>query len=865
MYKDSELKQVFPKLPKKVRGALLNATRDTSPAERFGAWCTVMESAFEVLNNLGNSAYLAVVQQTPTDDEHLERFLRQCPKTLTFGTQIDGLMKFIEAGDALALPAFTSLKETRLPQECRRLAPTIRAVKRAREMYSVPSTGIKAYLQDHLDLSRDDGDLAGFFDAARQLRNKGHGHTNDSEWFATDPDFYRMINGLFEPAIVEFLLWNPVATLLGEHVTLRLLDPVKENWKYSQDDLPDNVLVTSTVIAAPADIRPEANLPVVARRTGDLLEIKFRFAKFPASRRSREDLEGEYQRTFFRLLLTGGMVDPDTRSKADAFATRLGLNTQQMPKLEGLGLSRLKKLLEARQNAQYFESVHAELDKGEFLTGTAFASAEALRTKVDELARSQEGTVMFVIEDKSLTSYDEVQKQTGLPDEILGPLMKRLVSEGKVWPVGEKNEELTSGHYTLPNVELQPRLMDILNVLQRESEEEGLLLPNTTWQLVQLCARAIDAASFGAMGAIPINEFERFFDQQSTDESMDAGDELVLDVDVPGGPLMARTVPALCQIVVDWARAQDVHLKVPYRLGRTRFLVNTEATHANGSAFHRPLNIDGLFFEGNIPRETARDALSRLVDESARGTVEPASGDVALAEPVDGESHEIWIELVDESARQWRLSGTSVRRFFASLLRWLLKHRREQLDGALPYRIGRVRLLLAEEPYHDNGRPFRAPVEQDGYFMEAALTHQDAMFYAEMLCTSLGLETLSEVEWEDEESDEPVEEEPSALSVVVGGQEVTGETVKEFFERMVAHALSTGLLADADLPVKAGRVRYLVAQSPRHASGAPFAVEHCIEVGGRKYYIEANYGRPWALKIARSFAEGLDENSTEHS
>jgi hypothetical protein len=96
------------------------------------------------------------------------------------------------------------------------------------------------------------------------------------------------------------------------------------------------------------------------------------------------------------------------------------------------------------------------------------------------------------------------------------------------------------------------------------------------------------------------------------------------------------------------------------------------------------------------------------------------------------------------------------------------------------------------------------------------------------------------------------------LRVYVGSVAISGATVPEYFTNILRHVDDQELLGELPLPLQTSGENYLIATSPRHSSGKPFA--HFIVyngAAGEKLYINTNHPRFFALRQGARILEAL--------
>lgn len=92
-----------------------------------------------------------------------------------------------------------------------------------------------------------------------------------------------------------------------------------------------------------------------------------------------------------------------------------------------------------------------------------------------------------------------------------------------------------------------------------------------------------------------------------------------------------------------------------------------------------------------------------------------------------------------------RFEADSVPHFYAQVLKFLCeKGYMEVLKSHLPYATSARRYLIANQPVHPNGNPFRNPVDHAGYFMEAHKDYRNAQGALDPFLRLCGLELQAE-------------------------------------------------------------------------------------------------------------------------
>ena len=97
----------------------------------------------------------------------------------------------------------------------------------------------------------------------------------------------------------------------------------------------------------------------------------------------------------------------------------------------------------------------------------------------------------------------------------------------------------------------------------------------------------------------------------------------------------------------------------------------------------------------------------------------------------------------DDNLKEIR--ATSVSDLYLQVMKYLCDSQKkfmEELDSDIPYSTSSVRYLVAREPTHPTGKPFRQKVEYRGYFMEAHKDYKNALSHLRgfLMCCKLSLE-----------------------------------------------------------------------------------------------------------------------------
>jgi hypothetical protein len=223
------------------------------------------------------------------------------------------------------------------------------------------------------------------------------------------------------------------------------------------------------------------------------------------------------------------------------------------------------------------------------------------------------------------------------------------------------------------------------------------------------------------------------------------------------GQLVAvSTVPELLRAIMARFGAEPALLdNVPFASGPRRYLVAREARHIAGNPFRGPLRVagSGLVFEANQSRFSALKSVSQWfaaagipveraeVDGLSLDKLEARAATVREVLAASSDDPRLHLHLRIDGGPTAVFRGTTVGDFLRNIVHVLVDAGRLK-DDDLPVPLGRVRYLVAATPRHADGRPFDAPVEADGLFIESALPRKDARAHAAALCRKLEVEVL---------------------------------------------------------------------------------------------------------------------------
>lgn len=175
----------------------------------------------------------------------------------------------------------------------------------------------------------------------------------------------------------------------------------------------------------------------------------------------------------------------------------------------------------------------------------------------------------------------------------------------------------------------------------------------------------------------------------------------------------------------------------------------------------------------------------------------------------------------------------------------------QALQQKIPFASGRTRYLVAREARHAGGQDFIRPLEfkEHGLIFEANQSRLSALKSLRQWFTDAQI-SVERAEIDGQSIDElgaqgagveaagaASSDEDLILHIRLGErpEKVSGPTAGTFLSRIVTLLVEEGKLTVEQLPVRIGRVRYLIAQEPKHANGRRF--DSPVEAEGM--YIES--------------------------
>jgi hypothetical protein len=712
-------------------------------------------------------------------------------------------------------------------------------------------------------------------------------------WWVETPEFYALLNGYLVPAIKGWLLWAPMYALLTRYEVVLVRNPViQEGGRYRAQcqryqlvpPFPPGDIVSSTPF--------ESDTQVVARvlEQSDDLEMLLRVRRFPAGREDRPRLAARYLADFAHAFCNDARIDDQERQALLALRTESDLSESEARDIEEKVINRWLRACRPGQTTGRVSVLPPAGESRRHLLAWLCSDEEEPNEQASLEAAGVLGaladSLIGIIRNDGVMSISGLTHAAGLPVRATSFVLERLIAEQKVARVGRVGEDVPDAMYQHRDPTDWIEFVGVLETIRAE-HDRGAAVPGFVGRLLKLTRELLLDAGHQPDGKVdadynlllslvrdvpgngratagqPVETTERdveplrvFVDGQALEDSGVAGLIRRVMGRVRNDPrLHAAMDPAASEVL-------------PFKAGRSRYFVSLSAEHLNGTPFQYAIKEDvagtTLHFEGNFPREVAQYHLQRFLeacgftgrpveDGAIRADeigVAPPSAEVAVEEETeqdgDGADSPAYADLPGICAMsgdtvEFEARGETVPRFFEAFLRVLTsKGFIDKID--LPFAMGRVRYLLAEAPFHRDGRPFLRQVAWDGVYAEASIPWEAALDHASRVCATLGFESKAT--------------QPSAWSSATNlavrldtGLLVDGEDVRSFARRLMDMFRDDGILDDV-LGWKTGGVRYLVWVEPHHAPGRDFKLPLEYVTEDKKYFVECQASRQQMLNYA---------------
>lgn len=719
------------------------------PREQFDASMTLAEGIAERACRFLNSLYLHSARDLGSASvvEVEQRLSELGRKNLSFGDSVSSMELFLSKLSTANLDPsvgpvwqkFAASLSSKMPVEVGEHIARLELIKKAREDYSIIESHVDRYVSDHRSGTPKKPALVSVLKCAATYRNaKAHNH----EWFAHGDLWYGMLVGHWRKILEEVLLHPPVFQLLAaiEVVTTeavgRMAEPGQYLWGAAREELDElRRPLGESRLASVAQIAAGQHW---ALRPGDdkaPLQWMFPSRAFPENVESQDRRQQRYCARVLRMYLSvGALHATDVDTTLRPLRGELGIDDGVAQKIE-------VELIDAVRAAE--AEMRAGEDKGaagKLLGMFQYFAGDfpEMRSDLASLDRRRADTVYAVIEDQWPISHSTLEADSEMTSEDLDRALHLLLANPER-PVRKVETAHGKTHYRIPLLRDAEKLSEAIELVRAQPQWSRGLRP-----LLEVCQRFFMEEGHADLNAA----IGRVLHGEAEGEPTGVPSLLFA---ARGELVKVSSVPDLLREVAARFRSEaTLRDKVPFATGRRRNLVATEARHVAGHPFVLPLQVGDLVFEANQSRFSALNGLRQWfaaagihveraeidghsIDELRAPKVTDVEGTTSTPDKLV-----LHLRIGD---RTERVVGGTAGEFLSEVVRFLVDENRLKIDQ-LPVPIGRIRYLLAQEPQHANGRPFDAPVEVEGMFIESSLTRKDARIHAASLCRSAQIEVL---------------------------------------------------------------------------------------------------------------------------
>lgn len=729
--------------------SLTSAFAPRTARERFDALTELAERIAIRACELLNSAYLhsaRLAGPMPAIEARLAELGR---KNLSFGDYVSAMELFLNELGPVTLhetvtpfwnDAATPLR-SRLPTTVNAEVDLLQLLKVAREKYEIPVVALPRFVADHQTISGKKQSLLSVLKLACTYRNaKAHHHA----WFVEDPGWYALVAEHWRRVLEQVVLHPPVYALLGsvEVVTARsdarpigsgrfACEVAREELEGRAQPLDESWLLSTEPLAA------GRHWARISDEDRTHLRALFPFRSFPENVEPLAVREQHYRREIMRRYLTHGALR--------AVENDVSLRSRGIE--HGIEERRVHALI--RETVTALRAAESAARDGDYVAAIA-PLAEPLRkfqSELPDIAKElaslderRAALLKEIIDDQYPITHDALVRASEMHTDDVMRALQPLVSSGRVREV-----EPTPGRvqYRIPSTRAAE---DVTAALARIRSQPTLIEP--VRPLLTVCRQFFADEGHPELP----HRIEELLRLGETDDGARPGEEPPRLLFAASDQLVEESsVPDLLRAVMrKFGSEPALQRRIPFATGPRRYLVARQPQHPAGHAFIAPLHIAelGLVFEANQSRLSALKSLRQWFTD-AGVPVERAEVDgrpiEELGAPAPSDASESGADELSLRARigerEEIVSGATVGSFLATLVELLVEEGRLAIER-LPVATGRVRYLIAQEPLHANGRPFDAPVEVEGMYIETSHTRSAGRSHAVAVCRALGIEVV---------------------------------------------------------------------------------------------------------------------------
>ena len=775
-------------LPSDLSERLGEAYRTRSrPKHCLSCYAVFIEGFVKHLAHFFNSLYCTGAYQHDKVESEL-RVVASAPN-VSVGLSVRGLRALRIMCQEFEAVSHRDVLLAKLPESASYFVQTWSIAREARKSWRIQPSLIPDYIEKNRSQSGAKT-LSEFLNAVVEIRN-GVAHANECLWWPKpnegEKEWASLLIDALEPAIAQLLLWAPMKSFLESVEVATLLGATtQQGSQYVAEVRRSRPCSTQWRVRVPKPLEEKQELFVSEPGGDGFFRVLAPRRPFPSLLKSETERADEYKRQTLKFYLHDGILSDDERVKLKNLAKREGIRESDAKEHEQEIRSCLEQCIAHRaagqDGAHLADALEGRLQEHWHDDSTPLSEAIG---RVDEL---QQRWLLSELEKEPSMRLTPLAEKSGLTKDAVSTHLKQLVGKKLVTQVFSELEDM----YKLRRPKEEDRFSQMIEEIVVAKKK----ISESHFTVLLLAAKYLDvrlltqkAESLTVEGLVKgIEDLEDLQEREAeSKESLGARGKkpgrapMVLTVD--GQDFEAKRIKKLIEALAASFGDQDRFKKsCPRPVGRTRYFVNTEGVHRNGTKFAAPIKAGGLVFEGNWRRE---EALFNLVEYLTDCGFEARSPDLEMEEDevgvngseslqgdeletevgqesIEGESSDttsrlltirlkkVCGELLEEPLD---ISGKNVRDFLNNVVQTISDHK--AFDSTeLPVTLGRVRCLIAEQPFHGNGKAFGSRQEvviQDrdqavgdvSVWLDVALTRENAVKGAVFLCTKMEIEATA--------------------------------------------------------------------------------------------------------------------------
>lgn len=883
-------------MPETISELLTKAFRSESSDGRLRAWFQICEQVAMHVCNLFNSYYHGHSDAIVELEKQLRPLFRRKDR-LSFGDYIAGIRAYSQhLRGELGVPELEALRDIGMNEELSAAITDLRLAKDGCVSLRLTGHQLNSWVERERKRkpAKAKGKLPVVLSHLVEFRNR-HAHANPNasyrtdgqgaasadqapqhagaDWWHDEPVFVAAVETLVGAATRALLLWPPLTRALTSleicSVGKGLARPDAAHYQYVvQRRIPQSPtmlpLGNSHIVAGKSLTNGDV---VIARKSEQKAEVVYvcDLTAFPKNQTDQSKAKREYRQAYIARLTDDGRVLEDERMELDSMANESDLDGGDVGDLEA-------RVLQRWCAAMTHDDVEGDLSEMPALERWLASDddpepATAVVACAAGLANLVEPTIMTCVRNVGAATVGRVQSELGFDAVTTLTLLQRLERRGTLKRLGSAEEE-DDGHANAVFQVVDASSAERFGKALQQAGEDvkaGNTVPAWSVELLNLANKLLVEAGQGDHGQDVRLLMEQVAGEDTGEEAGDADDE-AFTIKVNDQTFSATRLASLLRRLAEYMDQNGIEPVVPFKVGRTRYLVNHQPQHENGTAMPYPIDAkigdETLYFEPNWSRAAGLFHIQRFL--KACGLV--VDGEAAEAAPSEAPEEECSQaapedaivaneEYANGRGLRFTLNGTEyiaahtkVKEFLGRVLKILVCEDAID-DDELPIECGRVRYLLADAPIHRDDTPFERPVEEGNYYMETSHGFAPATKYATQLLEKFGATDVEPADFR------------AQLAVRLGdGTHIEGRNTREFVTGIMA-ALAEQMLLDEEtltLPFNPTATRSFLSEDGMHPAAEgekPKKMTTPLEIssGSRTFYAEVNLSRPnaldWVLKL----------------